>query len=55
VNTARPLRPTVLIYDPAVPREDAIVVELAEEPVFDYLQPRKRVSYYFDTEALRGP
>jgi putative nucleotidyltransferase with HDIG domain len=69
VNTARPLRPTVLIYDPAVPKDDAILVELEEEPdvaisrtmkpaqlpqpVFDYLQPRKRMSYYFDTEAPR--
>jgi putative nucleotidyltransferase with HDIG domain len=67
VNAARPLKPTVLIYDPETPRHEAIILDLAEEPdvnitkalrpgqllpeVCDYLAPRKRVSYYFDAEA----
>lgn len=66
VNTTRPLKPTVLVYDPAVPRSEAIVVDLEQDPevtvvktlkpqqlppaVFDYLSPRKRTSYYFTAE-----
>ncbi|HEY6898816.1 MAG TPA: HD domain-containing phosphohydrolase [Rhodocyclaceae bacterium] len=64
VNAARPLKPTVVVYDPEVPKHEAIVLDLEEEPdinitkairpgqllpaVFDYLSPRRRVSYYFD-------
>lgn len=66
VNTTRPLKPTVLVYDPAVPRSEAIVVDLEQDSevtvvktlkpqqlppaVFDYLSPRKRTSYYFTAE-----
>lgn len=66
VNSSRPLKPTVLVYDPAVPKDSAIVVDLEEEPdvtvastlrpaqlpaaVFDYLSPRKRTTYYFNTD-----
>lgn len=65
VNSARPLKPTVLIYDPAVPKDQAILVDLELEPdvgitrsvrpqqlpdpVLDYLAPRKRLAYYFDS------
>jgi len=64
VNPAKPLRPWVLIYDPAVPKEEAVSIDLEKEPdlniikairpiqlpaaVYDYLSPRKRVTYYFD-------
>lgn len=67
VNSSRPLKPTVLVYDPAVPKETAIVVDLEQEPdvsvastlrpqqlpaaVFDYLSPRKRTTYYFHTDG----
>lgn len=67
VNTTKPLRPVVLVHDPAVPREEAIVVDLETEPdvtiartmrpkqlsaeAFAYLSPRRRQTYYFDTEA----
>ncbi|MBK6293657.1 MAG: HD domain-containing protein [Rhodoferax sp.] len=67
VNSTVPLKPTVLIYDPAVPRERAILVELESEPevsisralkpeqlpkpVYDYLAPRRRLTYYFDSES----
>ena len=69
VNSAKPLKPTVLIYDPQVPRERAILVELESEPevvisralmpdqlpepIYEYLSPRRRVTYYFDAES--GP
>ncbi|MCB1914227.1 MAG: DUF3391 domain-containing protein [Rhodocyclaceae bacterium] len=64
INSARPLRPVVMVYDPEIPKEEAIIVDLGEETsvniakairpnqlprqVFDYLSPRKRVTYYFD-------
>lgn len=64
VNSARPLKPMVLVYDTAVPRDQAILVDLEQEAevsivrtlkpqqlpeaVFDYLSPRKRLAYYFD-------
>ncbi len=67
INAARPLKPNVVIYDPDVPKHDAIIVDLEAEPeisisqairpaqlprpIFDYLSPRKRVSYYFDADA----
>lgn len=70
VNTAKPLKPTVLIYDPQVPREQAILVELASDPdvtisralqpdqlskpIHEYLSPGRHVTYYFDTESS-GP
>lgn len=64
VNSDNPLKPCVLIHDPAIPREEAIMLDLTEEPdltiskairpsqlprsVYDYLSPRTRVSYFFD-------
>ncbi|CAN7680367.1 DUF3391 domain-containing protein [Pseudoduganella sp. LjRoot289] len=64
VNTARPMKPMVVVYDPAVPRQEAIMVDLERETelnivkalrpgqvppeAYAYLSPRKRVSYYFD-------
>ena len=67
VNSSKPLKPTVLIYDPQVPRERAILVELESEPevsisraispeqlpkpIYDYLAPRRRLTYYFDSES----
>ncbi len=64
VNSARPLRPTLIIYDPDVPKQEAIILDLEEEPdvnitrairpgnlpppVLEYLSPRRRVSYFFD-------
>ena len=70
VNSAVPLKPTVLIYDPAVPRDRAILVELETEPevsisrtlkpeqlpapIYEYLAPRRRLTYYFDSETSRA-
>ena len=67
VNTTKPLRPVVLVYDPAVPKEEAILVDLEAEPdvsvtktmrpqqlspdAYAYLSPRKRMTYYFDTDS----
>ena len=70
INAAQALRPTILIYDPAVPRAEAIIIELAQEPelhivaslkaaqlphdVHDYLSPKKRTTYYFDSPQQTG-
>lgn len=64
VNSARPLRPHVIIHDPHVPCDEAVVVDLECEPdigirrslkppqlpkaAFDYLSPRKRMCYFFE-------
>lgn len=65
VNTAKPMKPMVVIYDADVPKEEAILVDMERETdlnivkaikptqvpqeIYLYLSPRKRVSYYFDT------
>jgi len=67
VNSSKPLKPTVMIYDPSVPKHEAIILDLEEEEelsiiksirpallpqqVFNYLNPRKRMTYYADTGA----
>jgi putative nucleotidyltransferase with HDIG domain len=64
VNTQMPTRPIVMAYQADVPPEQAILVDLAHETdlniarcikpvqlpkdVYQYLSPRRRVSYYFD-------
>jgi len=64
VNTAKPMKPMIVIYDANIPKDEAIMVDLACEPeliiakairpvqvpidIYNYLSPRKRVSYYFD-------
>jgi putative nucleotidyltransferase with HDIG domain len=70
VNSARPMKPTVLVHDADIPRDQAILVELEREPdvaivralrpqqlpddVREYLSPRTRMSYYFDSEEGAG-
>ncbi len=72
VNVGKPLRPRVLVYDAEIPKEDAIILDLAYESsdisisasirpgllpklIFDYLNPRKRVNYYFDSKSKKSP
>ncbi len=66
VNSGKPLRPTILIYDPSVPKNEAIIIDLSTESelevkssikpdalpqeIYAYLSPRKRVAYYFDPQ-----
>ncbi len=74
VNSSRTLKPRVLVYDPHVPRSEALVLDLEREPdigirrslpaskvpaaALDYLDPRPRVTYYFEPlhseEALQA-
>ena len=69
VDPANAMKPKVLIHDPAVRPEDALIVPLAEHPelsiqraikpmalpraAFDYLQPRKRTSFFIESRARR--
>jgi hypothetical protein len=64
VNPKKPLRPWVLVYDESVPKEEALMVNLEVEAdlqilksirpallspkIAAYLNPRKRVTYFFD-------
>ncbi len=64
VNTAKPMKPMIVIYDANIPKNEAILVDLERETdlniakairpaqvsreIYSYLSPRKRVSYYFD-------
>jgi putative nucleotidyltransferase with HDIG domain len=63
VNTKRPLKPTVLVYDAANLKNEVIVIDIELEAglsvtktinpnqlspeIFDYFSPGKRTSYYF--------
>ncbi len=65
INSAKPLKPTIVIYDADIPKEEAILVDMekavdvniakairpAQLPreIYAYLNPRQNVSYYFDT------
>ena len=69
VNTARPMKPIVVVYDAEVSPDEAIILDMDTQAdlnigkairpsqlpreVYNYLSPRKRVSYYFDGTAAR--
>lgn len=64
INTAKPMKPMLVIYDADILKEEAILVDMefetdvniakairpAQVPreIYRYLNPRKQVSYYFD-------
>lgn len=64
VNPLRPLKPRVVVYEPEVPTEEALILDLEDSQelgvqraikplqlpraVFDYLSPRKRMCYFFE-------
>lgn len=64
INTAKPMKPMIMIYDVDIPKEEAILVDMERETdiniakairpaqvpreIYNYLSPRKRISYYFD-------
>ena len=65
VNSGKPLRPCILVYDATVPKAEAIILDLLHEPditvassmkpkelppeIYNYLSPRKRMSYFTDS------
>lgn len=71
VNSARPLKPRVIVHDPEVPKHEALILDLERSPHLsirrslkpsglssaaqDYLSPRPRVCYFFEKFADSGP
>nr|WP_249937135.1 HD-GYP domain-containing protein [Roseateles sp. DAIF2] len=67
VNSSRPLKPKVMVHDTKVPRDEALILNLEEHPdlgirrslkpnllpraSLDYLSPRTRVAYFFESAA----
>ncbi len=63
LNRAELLRPSIMLYDPNVPKEQAVIIDLNEtkelsikssirpsklpESVYQYLSPRERINYFF--------
>lgn len=63
LNQAELLRPSVMIYDPDIPKSEAVILDLNEEKdlsikrsirpaklptaVYAYLSPRERINYFF--------
>jgi putative nucleotidyltransferase with HDIG domain len=70
MNSTRPLKPRVLVHDPAVRRDDALILDLETVPRLgvrrsvkpaqlpreaqDDLAPRQRVAYFFEP-SVTGP
>ena len=68
VNPNKPLRPFVMLHEPLAKRYEPLILDLREEPstnisvclrpsqlapdVLEYLNPRKRISYFIDTDWL---
>ncbi|MGE4194434.1 MAG: HD-GYP domain-containing protein [Pseudodesulfovibrio sp.] len=64
VNPKNQLNPSVMLHDPEVPKKEALIVDLADEPdlrveksirlaqlppeTLEYLSPRTRITYYVD-------
>ena len=67
VNSSRPLKPRVLVHDPKVARDEALLLDLETMPdlgirrslspsklppaALEYLAPRPRVAYFFEALA----
>ncbi|HET7795352.1 MAG TPA: HD domain-containing phosphohydrolase [Rhizobacter sp.] len=66
VNSARPLKPRVMVHEPRVPRDEALILNLETDPrlgirrslkpqalppeSLEYLSPRPRVAYFFEAD-----
>jgi hypothetical protein len=66
INTAQPMKPTIVVYDAEIPKAEAILLDMAIETdtnivkairpglvpreIYDYLSPREQVTYYFDAD-----
>lgn len=67
VNSSRPLKPRVIVHEPGVPRDDALILDLETSTdlgikrsmrplqlprsTLDYLSPRARICYFFERAA----
>jgi hypothetical protein len=70
VNSGRPLKPRLIVYEPGVPRHEALILDLERAPntsirrslkpsslptpALDYLQPRQRLRYFFEPAAANA-
>ncbi len=70
VNSARPLKPRIIVFDPNVPKTEALILNLEDVPelgirrslkpaslpraAMDYLSPRQRICYFFE-RAVETP
>ncbi len=57
-----PLKPSIVVYDPLIPKEEALILDLRDDPslsiersirpvnleseIYEYLSPRTRITYY---------
>jgi HD-GYP domain-containing protein (c-di-GMP phosphodiesterase class II) len=64
VNSSRPLKPRVIVHEPDIPKEEALILDLERTPTvgirrslkpaslpqdaFAYLSPRSRMCYFFE-------
>ncbi|WP_445938970.1 HD-GYP domain-containing protein [Pseudomonas sp.] len=64
MNPSQPLKPTLIVYDPAVPKNEALIIDLEQEPrlsiaaslrpaqlpreALEYLNPRQQLSYFVE-------
>lgn len=64
MHPSLPLRPTLIVYEPSIPKTEALIVNLEQEPkltiarslrpaqlpmeALEYLNPRQQLSYYVD-------
>jgi putative nucleotidyltransferase with HDIG domain len=62
VTPNNPLRPSIVVYDPSIPKDEALIYDLRDNPslsidrsirplhldpeIFEYLNPRARITYY---------
>jgi hypothetical protein len=67
VNSARPLKPRIIVHEPGVPKHEALILDLERTPqtgirrslkpanlpsaAMEYLAPRQRISYFFERVA----
>jgi HD-GYP domain-containing protein (c-di-GMP phosphodiesterase class II) len=67
VNSIRPLKPRVIVFDANVPKHEALILDLEQLPnvairrslkpanlppdAMDYLAPRQRIAYYFESSG----
>jgi hypothetical protein len=68
VNSSRPLRPSIVIHDPYIPKDEALIIHLEDTPelnirrslkplqlpkaAMDYLSPRQRICYFFERGSV---
>lgn len=66
VNPDNQLCPSLVLYDPQIPKKEALIIDLAEEPdlrveksirlkhlpqeIFEYLNPRTRITYFVEPD-----